>query len=654
MKKPASGKQYFNYVKLEDIILNYPHRKKMTEEELAKENQTRLSFIDFLRGLVQFDPVKRWTPGQAVQHPFVTEERFTGPYRPFPETPHTKVTVDRNPGSGHWFGAGLSPQVVNINGGIRYTSPQYQPIPFNHASSYGSFGSYGSYGEGVDLGSSFGSYGDVNVYMNYCPVTTPPVNNQSHIVPGGSGLGEGPDTWQRTVQVPQWNALGVSPSSGMFRPMSLGVSPSQFTPPSSQFQLSPGSPGRYGPTSPARGGIHGTALGKAAALGQYHKRRGLGTLGSLHLPSQENTMPHWQGHHHNNLIGSSDMGTDSYLDCNSQGGYLGSPCDGQGSSPLQPWRQRAGTGISTGSAISYDQKTSMPYCPAPKAALLSTTEMCSDGGEDNSPSSDPGDWDPNYSDELLFQEDVSDSHSPRSRVSGGIRSVQASSSTPSLVGGWGRAAHSYTQFQGNSTCNSNLYRPNGLVQGHTNLEGSPPSVHGLQIGHMHSMSKPSYQGPFLLQQNSASQLRQHSSPFVEQHFQHLCHSHQNSDQQLPFTAVGQHNVHCHYAPNNIFPADQSSQSSNAAHSRFRTGEHGGNSSGYLLPSPQRDSPAAYVPVPTFLTNASTGVPGASGINSSIVFGNTATQLTRAGQRNEHPVNALPTSAHGRQDYRRIS
>jgi hypothetical protein len=33
-KKPKLGKRYFGNNKLDDIIVNYPHRKKMSQEEL--------------------------------------------------------------------------------------------------------------------------------------------------------------------------------------------------------------------------------------------------------------------------------------------------------------------------------------------------------------------------------------------------------------------------------------------------------------------------------------------------------------------------------------------------------------------------------------------------------------------------------------------
>ena len=38
----------------------------------------RTVFIDFVQGLLNMDPIKRWSPQQAKLHPFITGERFTG------------------------------------------------------------------------------------------------------------------------------------------------------------------------------------------------------------------------------------------------------------------------------------------------------------------------------------------------------------------------------------------------------------------------------------------------------------------------------------------------------------------------------------------------------------------------------------------------
>jgi hypothetical protein len=42
------------------------------------EMYIRTVFIDFVLGLLNMDPIKRWSPQQAKLHPFITGERFNG------------------------------------------------------------------------------------------------------------------------------------------------------------------------------------------------------------------------------------------------------------------------------------------------------------------------------------------------------------------------------------------------------------------------------------------------------------------------------------------------------------------------------------------------------------------------------------------------
>ena len=44
--------------------------------------QNRHSFIDFVRGLLNTNPLERWTPQQAKLHPFITQTKMTGPFVP--------------------------------------------------------------------------------------------------------------------------------------------------------------------------------------------------------------------------------------------------------------------------------------------------------------------------------------------------------------------------------------------------------------------------------------------------------------------------------------------------------------------------------------------------------------------------------------------
>lgn len=126
----------------------------------------------------------------------------------------------------------LSLQVGNmsltaqINGG-----KQFQPLSLTIP---GSPGSFGSFGDNAALGSSFGSTGEIP------SMSMPPGLN------GHASLGVGSPDVRRHHMQPMQNAghaqLGMSPSAGGMRPLSLGASPShQFHIPGPHFQASPGS-----------------------------------------------------------------------------------------------------------------------------------------------------------------------------------------------------------------------------------------------------------------------------------------------------------------------------------------------------------------------------------------------------------------------------
>jgi dual specificity protein kinase YAK1 len=158
----------------------------------------------------------------------------------------------------------------------------------------------------------------------------------------------------------------------------LGASPSQFTPPSSYNQISVGSPGHFGPTSPARGASHGSPLGKTAAASQFNRRKNWGHSGS---PQTQETAfsSHWHG---------------QYPDSTSQAeGTSQAP----GSSPqyiqsnINPgnWKQRGSGGVSANQKI--------PSMGVPGSNMNSqSTELIHDNVETGFSLPDPGDWDPNY------------------------------------------------------------------------------------------------------------------------------------------------------------------------------------------------------------------------------------------------------------------
>lgn len=89
------SKQYFKQTRLNDIIMEYSFSKKnakqsdidkggslkqpssLTDVEMAH----RRAFVDFVEGLLNLDPIQRWSPQQAAKHPFITGEKFTGPFQ---------------------------------------------------------------------------------------------------------------------------------------------------------------------------------------------------------------------------------------------------------------------------------------------------------------------------------------------------------------------------------------------------------------------------------------------------------------------------------------------------------------------------------------------------------------------------------------------
>ena len=80
-EKPS--KRYFAARSLPELILTYPsHKKWNTDADVERERQHRLCFIDFLSGLLAVNPLERWSPNQAKMHPYITGERWTGPFTP--------------------------------------------------------------------------------------------------------------------------------------------------------------------------------------------------------------------------------------------------------------------------------------------------------------------------------------------------------------------------------------------------------------------------------------------------------------------------------------------------------------------------------------------------------------------------------------------
>ncbi|KAH9978935.1 kinase-like domain-containing protein [Lactifluus volemus] len=79
------GKQYFKATTLPEIVNTAPmpqFKSGRQGVEMEKELNNRASFIDFCQGLLNLNPIERWSPQQARLHPFITGEKFTKPFVP--------------------------------------------------------------------------------------------------------------------------------------------------------------------------------------------------------------------------------------------------------------------------------------------------------------------------------------------------------------------------------------------------------------------------------------------------------------------------------------------------------------------------------------------------------------------------------------------
>ncbi|PVU89294.1 hypothetical protein BB561_005448, partial [Smittium simulii] len=66
------GKKYFPADNLFDLITQYPHKPNIFGSDLDVENSNRVVLVDFLKGLLDLNPKTRFTPEQAMAHPFIS------------------------------------------------------------------------------------------------------------------------------------------------------------------------------------------------------------------------------------------------------------------------------------------------------------------------------------------------------------------------------------------------------------------------------------------------------------------------------------------------------------------------------------------------------------------------------------------------------
>lgn len=84
-EKPS--KNYFNSLNLAEIIGNYQPRTAKNRNSYPKrltdrQQNDRLNLIHFLRGILNINPLERWTPQQAIAHPFISSLPYDENWKP--------------------------------------------------------------------------------------------------------------------------------------------------------------------------------------------------------------------------------------------------------------------------------------------------------------------------------------------------------------------------------------------------------------------------------------------------------------------------------------------------------------------------------------------------------------------------------------------
>lgn len=93
------SKRYFQTHNLKELILGYPisSKKKAIPAELDREMRFRMSLLDFVTGLLNMNPLERWSPQQARMHPFISGQPLVVPFSPPMEfKPRRQSTVRRS------------------------------------------------------------------------------------------------------------------------------------------------------------------------------------------------------------------------------------------------------------------------------------------------------------------------------------------------------------------------------------------------------------------------------------------------------------------------------------------------------------------------------------------------------------------------------
>ena len=122
------NKKYFKFKTLRELIMRIPLQiGGGAKEDITMISEMKLSLLHFIEGMLEYDPMKRWTPAQALQHPFITGRPFTSTWQPpyfcsQPRQPFKKQTITM---SSNEFAKKCFGNDIQING---LTAAEYYDI----------------------------------------------------------------------------------------------------------------------------------------------------------------------------------------------------------------------------------------------------------------------------------------------------------------------------------------------------------------------------------------------------------------------------------------------------------------------------------------------------------------------------------------------
>jgi len=179
----------------------------MKQSEIDREMNNRVAFIDFVRGLLNINPLERWSPQQAKLHPFITQQKYTGPFVPPMNLKSSAINRSPAPGTQQQQQAEqLSKQ--------RAQAAQAQAHSQAHATSQV------PYAGGVPIGQ----------YAQPAQNQAPPIYNNSNMYSPNPNNHQGPPPPYPSQSSGPYNQMGMMGQSSAQMP------PAQYGPPQPQSQ----------------------------------------------------------------------------------------------------------------------------------------------------------------------------------------------------------------------------------------------------------------------------------------------------------------------------------------------------------------------------------------------------------------------------------